>query len=300
MNIDLKSALAIFEKVNDGVYFVDPERTITFWNKAAERISGFQSKEVVGKRCSDNILTHIDNNGNSLCLGSCPLKKSILDALPLETDIFMHHKDGHRIPVSVRSAPLFDSMGRIIGGVEIFTDRSNKTINEEKLRELENMALTDKLTGLANRVYLEREFLKRIDEKKRYNTSFGVLFMDVDHFKMVNDTYGHDVGDRVLQYISKTLIANSRVSDLYGRWGGEEFIGIIRSITPPDLAKLGQRIRLLAGSSYIIHNAKPIQVTISIGGTLAKDNEIMNDIIKRADSFLYDCKRQGRNLVITG
>lgn len=300
MKIDYRSALAVFEKISDGMYFVDPNRTITYWNKSAEKISGFTAQEVVGRSCSDNILTHINDDGESLCLGKCPLEKSILEAVPLETHVYMHHKDGHRIPVTLRSAPLFDGEGRIIGGVEIFSDTSIKTINEEKLKELETMAMTDKLTHLANRNYLENEFKRRIDEKQRYNSSFGVFFMDVDHFKSFNDTYGHDVGDRVLQHIAKTLLSNSRLSDLYGRWGGEEFIGIIQAVTLPNLHKMGQRIRILVENSYILHQGQPLYVTLSIGGTIARDNETMDQITKRADSYLYDCKNQGRNRVITG
>ena len=300
MNIDYNSTLNIFERISDGVYFVDPHRTITYWNKAAERISGFTSDEVVGRSCSDNILTHVNSEGVSLCLGFCPLEKSIVQKIPQETEIFMHHKDGHRIPVSVRSSPLMDGDGNIIGGVEIFTDKSNKIINEQRLKELEEMAMLDKLTRLANRNYIEKEMLRRMDEVQRYNKSFGVLFMDVDHFKSFNDTYGHDLGDSVLQYIAKTLLANSRLSDLYGRWGGEEFIGIIQAISRDDLARLGERVRILIEKSYISHMDKPLHVTVSIGGTMGEKGESMDEIIKRADSFLYNCKKQGRNRVITG
>ena len=108
--------MKIIDRLSEGVYFVDTHRTITYWNKAAETISGFTANEVMGRSCSDNILTHVDSQGESLCLGKCPLEKSILEKIPLEAEIFMHHKDGHRIPVSIKSHSMTDNKGNIIGG----------------------------------------------------------------------------------------------------------------------------------------------------------------------------------------
>jgi diguanylate cyclase (GGDEF)-like protein len=86
---------------------------------------------------------------------------------------------------------------------------------------------------------IEREFQSRFEEKKRYNVPFGILFIDIDHFKKVNDTYGHDAGDDVLKFVAKSLIDSSRPFDLYGRWGGEEFIGVLRNIKEQGLETVG-------------------------------------------------------------
>ena len=115
----------IVDNLHDGLYFVDPDRIILFWNKAAEKISGFTAEEVVGKPCSANILTHVDADGNQLCLGLCPLAASMADRQPREAEVYMHHKDGHRIPVSVRVSALTDAEGNVIGGIELFSDITN-------------------------------------------------------------------------------------------------------------------------------------------------------------------------------
>jgi diguanylate cyclase (GGDEF)-like protein len=94
---------------------------------------------------------------------------------------------------------------------------------------------------------------------------FGILFIDIDHFKKFNDTYGHDVGDNVLKFIANTFVANARPFDLYGRWGGEEFIGIIRNINGENLESLGNRLCSLVENSYLIHETEKLYVTISIG-----------------------------------
>jgi diguanylate cyclase (GGDEF)-like protein/PAS domain S-box-containing protein len=295
MNLVIVSYERIIENLHDGLYFVDRDRIITFWNKAAEQISGFTANEVVGKSCSDNILTHVDSEGNSLCNGMCHLAATISDGKPREAEIYMHHKDGHRIPVSVRDSTLTDRDGNIIGAIELFTDISNQAVNELRVKELEKLALLDTLTQLANRNYIEREIQSRFEEKKRFNVPFGILFIDIDHFKRFNDIYGHDVGDDVLKFVANTFVANARPFDLYGRWGGEEFIGIIRNINGNSLELLGNRLRSLTENSYIIHENEKLHVTISIGATLVNENDNFDSLIKRADTLMYKCKSAGRN-----
>jgi diguanylate cyclase (GGDEF)-like protein/PAS domain S-box-containing protein len=295
MSLGKDSYERIIENLHDGLYFVDRNRVITYWNKAAEQISGFTANEVVGKSCSDNILTHIDGEDNNLCTGMCPLAATIADEKPREAEVYMHHKDGHRIPVSVRVSTLTDRDGNIVGGVELFTDISNQAANELRVKELEKLALLDNLTQLANRNYIEREVHGRLEEKKRFNMPFGILFMDIDHFKKFNDIYGHDIGDEILKFVANTFVANARQFDLYGRWGGEEFIGIIRNINSKDLETLGNRICSLVENSYIIHENEKLYVTISIGATLVNENDTIESLIKRADTLMYNSKSTGRN-----
>lgn len=300
MSYEIDSYERIVENLHDGLYFVDRDRVITYWNKAAEQISGFTANEVVGKSCSDNILTHVDSDGNNLCAGMCPLAVTITDGKPSEAELYMHHKDGHRIPVSVRVSTVTDRDGNIVGGIELFTDISNRAANDLRVKELEKLALLDNLTQLANRNYIEREIQSRFEEKKRFNMPFGILFIDIDHFKKYNDIYGHDVGDDVLNFVANTFIANTRPFDLYGRWGGEEFIGIIRNINSKDLESLANRLRSLTENSYIIHENEKLYVTISIGATLAKENDTINTLIKRADTLMYKSKAAGRNCLTIG
>lgn len=300
MILEYNSFERVIENLHDGLYFVDKDRVITYWNKAAERISGFCAAEVIGKSCADDVLTHIDSDGNSLCTGMCPLAATISDGKTRKTEIYMHHKDGHRLPVSVRVSTLTDKDGKTIGGIELFTDISNQAAHELRVKELEKLAFLDNLTQLANRNYIKRDIQSRFEEKKRFNIPFGVLFMDIDHFKKFNDTYGHDVGDDVLKFVAGTFIANARPFDLYGRWGGEEFIGIIRNIKSHDLKNLGNRIRKLVENSYITHNGKRLQVTISVGATLVSESDTIESLIKRADKFLYKSKAAGRNCLTIG
>jgi len=300
MNLEDSSYAKILESLNDGLYFVDRNRVITFWNKAAEKISGFRAEEVIGRSCSDNILTHVDSEGNSLCKGNCPLAASMEDKTPREAKVYLHHKDRHRVPVSVRTSVLTDHNENVIGGVELFTDISNQETNELRVKELEKLALLDDLTQLANRNYLNREIQSRFEENKRLKIPFGILFIDIDNFKTFNDTYGHDIGDLVLKLVANTFVANGRPFDLFGRWGGEEFVGIIRNINKKDLEALGNRLRILVGKSHIIHENENINVTISVGATLVNDDDTMESLMKRADTLMYKSKKTGKNKLTLG
>lgn len=292
MDIDYKS---LIENIFDGLYLVDKNRSIIYWNQAAEKITGYRSEEVIGCQCRDNILVHVDENGKNLCHGRCPLEASIADGDSRDAEVYLHHKDGHRVPVWIRAAPLRDTAGNIIGGAELFTDLSTNNVITTKLQELEKLSFLDSLTQLANRRYLEMELESRISEKNRYGADFGVVFMDIDFFKRFNDTYGHGVGDRVLKAVARTFMNTARPSDLMGRWGGEEFVGILRRVGDDGLRSAAERIRSLVEKSHIRENGLTLKVTVSLGGTLAVKTDTAGSIIKRADTLLYRSKANGRN-----
>jgi len=295
MELDEQTYRRIVDNLYEGLYFVDTNRVITYWNRAAERISGFSAAEVVGKHCHDNILTHIDAAGNQLCMGLCPLAATMQDRELREAEVFLHHKDGHRVPVAVRTSPLTSEDDAVIGGIEIFTDISNREANLVRIRELEELAFLDTLTRLANRAFMEKELATRVEESRRYGMPFGVLFLDVDHFKEFNDTWGHEIGDRVLKVVADSMTANSRPFDSFGRWGGEEFLGIIRHVDSDGLVVPGERIRRTIEGAYIMSNDERLAVTVSLGGAIFRPGETAADLVRRADEALYASKRAGRN-----
>lgn len=286
----------IVENLYDCVYFVDRDRRITFWNKAAEQLTGYGRDEVIGKKCFDNILRHTDEQGNFLCEEGCPLAGTIADGRIREKEIYLHHKEGHRVPVAVRVNPVHTEAGEILGAVELFSDRSPNLAIKEKMKELENLCLMDCLTSLANRRYIEISIVEKLNEIRRYNWPSGILFMDIDHFKDVNDRYGHDVGDEILKTVAKTFVSNSRPFDVFGRWGGEEFVGIIRNITERNLYAIADKFRLLVRNSDVkTDEGDTVSVTISIGATMLNRDDTLDSVIKRADQLMYASKSAGRN-----
>jgi diguanylate cyclase (GGDEF)-like protein/PAS domain S-box-containing protein len=290
----------LLTNLHDGLYLVDTERRITFWNRAAELITGYSASEVVGSRCSDNILVHVDADGNSLCLSGCPLSSTMADGRSSDAEVYLHHKEGYRLPVRVRTLPLRNEKGAIVGGAEVFSDNSAVHSLAQRAQELERLSLLDPLTGLSNRRNMESELNARLQEMERFGLSFGLLFLDIDHFKAVNDTYGHDAGDLTLKTVAHTLTLISRPFDLVGRWGGEEFVGIIRNVGEEEIARIGNRYRKLIGKTCIPLPEGSIGVTVSIGATVALRDDTMESLVRRADGLMYRSKVDGRNRLTCG
>jgi diguanylate cyclase (GGDEF)-like protein/PAS domain S-box-containing protein len=293
MDLDDLSQKEVLENLNDGVYLVDRNRQIVFWNRSAEELTGFQGKEVVGSFCYNNILRHVDEAGVELCHNGCPLAATIADGQRRSTEVFLHHKSGHRVPVMIRTAPLRDVDGVVVGAVEIFSDNAVQVQQRERIKHLENLALLDPLTGIPNRRYLEMQLASKLNELARYGWPCGVLFMDIDHFKQINDTYGHDTGDRMLQLVARTLTANARIFDTVGRWGGDEFLALVTNVELNGLLEIGQRCRALVAASELPGPA-PVRSTLSIGAVQAVPGDTAETLLRRADALMYKAKESGR------
>lgn len=288
----------VVEALEDGVYVVDGERRIAFWNTAAERITGFTFPEVSGHCCYDNILKHVDAKGKPLCFGGCPVHATLDDGARREALVYLHHKDGHRVPVTVRTAPIVDAAGAVVGVVEVFRDSSERLSALERLSELERQSYIDELTGVANRRFLKVHLEQRMSEFERGGWPFGLAMLDVDGFKRFNDTYGHEIGDRVLAIVAKTLAGNLRGEDLVGRWG-EEFLVVLHRIERTALHSVADRLRRLISRSGLREDEKVHHVTASFGATMVRTGDTIDGVIARADALMYESKSGGRNRTTT-
>jgi len=292
---------AIIDNLHDGIYFVDRDRVITYWNKGAERITGYSAAQTLGRACRDNLLNHVTANGVQLCQNNCPLAAVMEDGTPREAEVFLHHAEGHRLPVVVRATALRDGEGNIIGAIESFSNNANVIDARRRLSELHQIAHTDLLTRIGNRQHIEGRLRAVIAEFKNTQNMAGLLFMDIDHFKKINDTYGHDVGDRALCMVANTFRHALRATDTIGRWGGEEFVAILYDIfDEKTLYKTAEKVRALIEASRLDLDNQSLNVTISIGATRLYSNDTPESFIRRADELMYRSKQAGRNRVTIG
>jgi len=298
--MDGKFSRNLLDILFEGVYFVDQDRRVTYWSKGAERITGYQEQEVLGRRCRDSILMHVDERGRDACDQSCLIADTIRDGGERQAELYLLHKAGHRIPVSIRVAPIAEPGGRIVGAMEVFSDNLTEESTARLIQDLREMALLDPLTELGNRRYLEMHLEARLKEMDRYGWTFGVLFADIDFFKNVNDTYGHDIGDRVLKMVGRTLQNSVRSFDIVGRWGGEEFLAIIANVNEDHLSSIARKLCHLVGKSSFTEGKDTVRVNVSIGGTLVRPDDTAETLVKRADRFLYRSKAAGRNRFTIG
>lgn len=173
-------------------------------------------------------------------------------------------------------------------------ERSDKKLFLHQI-ELEQQAITDSLTGLYNRTKLETLLQDELYRSQRYNHSFGIVLMDFDFFKKINDTYGHQTGDEALKEIAALITQHLRSTDKAVRWGGEEFMIIYLSTTRDDVLKLAEELRKKV-EQHVFKTVGP--QTASLGVTVYRDGDTINSIIQRADKALYKAKEHGRNATV--
>jgi diguanylate cyclase (GGDEF)-like protein/PAS domain S-box-containing protein len=286
----------LLDELKEGVYFVNQDREFTLWSRGAERITGYSAEEMLGRHSFDNILRYEDENGKPLCMDGCPLHKTIEDGQSRDAQVYLYRKDGQRMLVDVKVRPLTLD-GEIIGAAEVFTDPQEEGCPDITSTELENLALCDQLTQLPNRRYIDTFLEHQLRDFSVLGIPFGMLMMDIDWFKRINDDYGHDAGDAVLAMISNTFQSGSRKNDFVGRWGGEEFVAILRGVTPIELRMIAEKFNRLIARSSVTYGETCLSVTISVGATMVQPGDTAASILQRADRALYMSKNEGRNRV---
>ena len=292
---------AILNAVDEGIYHTDLDRRILYWNASAQRMTGYEASAVQGCRCQDRILRHVDALGTELCnTPECPLLVAIRTGKTHRADLFLHHLEGHLVPVSVRTEPCFED-GVLTGATQFLQERSSSGNPRSRGHDWKRAALTDSLTGLGNRRAFRLAWGRAHRALLNRSAGFGVLLIDLDHFKGINDTHGHGVGDRVLKMVGRTLTSGVRPQDTVIRWGGEEFLIILPRSTPETLADLAERVRMLIEKGWVIlPDSSHLRVTASVGGSMVRLEDRAADAVARADARLFECKDAGRNRSLTG
>ncbi len=308
-NLDPLSFLRfIVDRVNVGIIVVNKEMEVLLWNHFMEVNSGCPVHEILGR----NIFERFDD------LPQKWLEKKIKSVFILKNFAFTGweqrpylFKFKHNRPVTGGTdhmqqnctfLPIMDDSGMVQAVCITVFDVTDISIYQTKLKEamvcLEDMSVRDGLTGIYNRRHLENQLAAEFDRTKRYGGNLSFILFDLDHFKDVNDTYGHLAGDEVLRRVSGLLSEVLRTSDVPGRYGGEEFTVILPNTLLDGAVILADRIRQKIEEATIVHDGITIPVTISVGVSMVSDRlENHEALIQEADTALYVCKENGRNQV---
>lgn len=276
----------------EGVYVVDGARKIIAWNRAAERLTGFASKEVVGRSCRDDVLCHVDAHGNGLCGDQCPVTMALETKREQRASIYLHRKDKTLLQVDVRAVPFVLADGTP-GVVETFVDTDHATAGA-----LRSQAMIDGLTGLPNRGYYDRMVADLLAARERTPGSAGawaIVVIDGDGLKAINDTCGHQAGDTMIRELAEQLQDTVRRMDFLARWAGDEFVLLVRRCDGREqLSRIAERLRL-AGRR--VRRPDGSRLTVSIGAALAAamGSESERSVFARADRALQLAKESGRD-----
>jgi diguanylate cyclase (GGDEF)-like protein/PAS domain S-box-containing protein len=280
-----------------GILLVNRTGRITFANANAEKVLGLPREEIV-RRTHDAREWHItDPAGNPVPEADLPVRRAMSGGQPVyDVQLAFAWPNGRRqILLSINASPLFDQAGEIEGVVVAIEDITERKHMEQ---ELERQAHTDFLTGAASR----RHFLARAEEAirlaRRYSHPLSLLMLDLDHFKAVNDTHGHHVGDLVLKALVQVSWQTLRDVDVLGRLGGEEFAILLPETDADHALQVAERLRQTVAAAKVPFDDGSIDFTVSIGAaTLVDSDTDIDTFLNRADEALYEAKRTGRNRV---
>ncbi|SCZ56290.1 sensor domain-containing diguanylate cyclase [Thiohalomonas denitrificans] len=276
----------------EGLLLLDSDGLLLFMNQEAERLLGWSSAELANKNIHQLIHLH---HQEPVPLKECGVQRALAEegTQRVEEDTFIR-KDGSRLPVSYAAAPMVRG-GRITGVVVVFQDITER----KRLRdELRYQATHDVLTGLVNRVELERCLVQEIERAERYQHFLSVLMVDLDHFKAVNDTYGHRTGDAVLKAFATRLNEHARRTDTVVRYGGEEFLLVLPE-TPIEAAMaLAERLRVSLNEKPLAVPGVNQTLTASIGvAAYPTHGTTDSELLRAADGAMYAAKQSGRNRI---
>ncbi|BCN93507.1 hypothetical protein THMIRHAM_12920 [Thiomicrorhabdus immobilis] len=283
----LQQYASIFDNLAEGILITDTANKILNVNAAFTRITGYSLDEVIGQ--TPNLL----QSG----LHDSSFYQQMWQELSLkgqwQGEVLNRRKDGSFYHEWLAVSSIKNSKGEVLNYVAVFTDISSIKKTEEELRF---MAHHDALTKLPNRLLLEERLSHSLERSNRSHTSTAILFIDLDRFKEINDSFGHPVGDQLLIEVASRLKQTTRKQDTVARVSGDEFVVILEDIKNiPVITQIAQSIleRLSAPLSIDIHN---FRVTTSIGIAISPDDGTQSvDLLKKADTALYRAKEQGRN-----
>ena len=296
---------------------IDASHRVTHWNHALEVMSGIPAREAIGTSCqwksfypvprpimADLVVDGaMEEHVSRFYHGR--FRRSRLVEGGYEAEDFFPHLGQGGAWLFFTAAPVRNAEGRVIGAIETLQDVSERRRAEEALRASEEryrqLSLTDSLTGLFNSRHLHERLHAELDRAGRYGRPFSLLVFDCDHFKRINDTFGHLEGDRVLMALAQVIHNGLRRADSGYRYGGEEFVLLLPETVRHAAVTLAERLReQFAAEVVVAESGAEIRCTVSIGVAEWQPGEGGADLIRRADNACYAAKARGRNCVVAG
>jgi len=272
----------ICEQSAYGILYTDSDKRIVWCNTGFSRLSGYRLEELKGKT-PGTVLQGADTSSQTIRR----LNRQISRGKPFEADILNYHKSGQSYWVNIQGRPLQNKSGQIYGYIAIQRDVTSRV---NRYNELEKLAYVDELTGLTNRRYLEEQFELLIASPLQRG-QVALFVIDLDGFKMVNDTYGHQAGDEVLREVASRLLSLSRQGDLITRLGGDEFVMVISDVSASEIKQIGGRLAQLCLEPIALESGEDVTVGMSIGvSCFPDDGSSLKTLHSQADQAMYYAK----------
>jgi diguanylate cyclase (GGDEF)-like protein/PAS domain S-box-containing protein len=280
------------DAIGDAVLVVDPTGQVIYLNKVAEKLTGWTSSLAIG-RPIETVFNIID--GKSRERAASPSQQAIRENRIVELALgsILLRRDGTGMEIEDSAAPIQNHLGEVTGAVIVFHDARQ---SDSEIQKMSHLAQHDFLTGLPNRVLLMERLTQAINMAHRHRKQVALLFLDLDHFKQINDSFGHAVGDQLLREAAADMLDCVRATDTVSRHGGDEFIVLLTEIEErEDTTRIAEKLLAKFVRPRTI-DGHQIQVTLSIGISVYPEDGLDADaLMRKADASMYTSKKKGRN-----
>jgi diguanylate cyclase (GGDEF)-like protein/PAS domain S-box-containing protein len=274
----------LIESMSDGVVVLDAQNRLVDFNAAASQVFGHDHPPKIGQPAKEVFATWAD------------LAKDFSKVNDVRTEVMIDHPT--RAFLDLKISSLHDQRKNFLGRLIVWRDITPLKTAQAELQE---QAIRDHLTGLFNRRYLSEALERELARATHGNYPISLVIIDIDHFKKLNDTYGHAMGDSILQNFAKQLIHQTRLEDTVCRYGGEEFLVLLPNITQESALEIAEGWRISFQESHAVYEGEAINVTVSCGiAEFPASGNTSEKLIVVADKSLYHAKATGRNRVVMG
>ncbi len=287
----------LLDNMYDAVVFIDAAGQIALWNHGAERLTGIAGSAVGGQPWCPELLKMSDEKGRAIAEADCPVRTAIICGVQSLRRLTIAGRGGRPVAVDTHAIPVAGENGATRGAILLFHDASSETSLEHRCQNLHDKATKDPLTQVANRAEFDRVHALFIAAHQQQQLPCSLAICDLDRFKTVNDTFGHQAGDDAIRSLASLLKRSCRPGDLVARYGGEEFVMLSADCTSAAAARRAEEIRkALAQTPQPRMEGRT--VTVSFGVTEVQPGDTPETMLRRADRALLTAKAQGRNCVV--
>ncbi|MGC2184784.1 MAG: diguanylate cyclase [Terriglobales bacterium] len=272
----------VLDSLQTGVYLVGCDGKILFWNDGAEKITGYRRHDVIGRSCRENILAHCNQQHCVLCLAACPLTGAHHEAKSGCALMFFCHKQGHRVPVQVRSVPIRGQKGTVVAIAESFDEQSSLTEGENREHNLEAHGCLDAITGVMNQALIRSYLREHLAFFTEYDLPFGILSIRIKDLQQLRASHGREAADDILHVVASTLKHALGTTGFLGRWTEDQFLVIVPNCSNVELNQTGDNLEHSVNSSEIKWWGDLVSVNIAWGRTTVQAGDTQEFLLERA------------------
>lgn len=283
----------ILENLPTGLCVVNMQKKILFWSSGAERITGHLHHEVIGRSCAAEPLAHCDHPGCEFCGDKSPVARAIMTSRATEATGFLHHKQGHEVPVRIRAVPVHNGHGSIIGAVETFEELQSPANRDGSEPIPQTPDCVDAVTGIASRPIMQAHLRKTLLIFSDGEIAFGVLLLKLEGLTRFRARLGPEAASSLLRIIARTLESSIWTTDVVGRWSDDQFLVIVNGCHPDGIPAVCERIRRMLAGEGIEWWGERHSLPVSIGETTAQPGDTIESLMERVQKSLETASASG-------